>query len=174
VCPAGLALEHPAADILHHFTKHECPTNTGRPWTTSEVEEAVAIGPHVSLLDSEAMKQLQMEVEQKADRGQCRVVLWDDIKHNPPEHLKMWRIAMIPHKSREFRAILDLSFAIKLANGGVIPSVNGTSEKTAPKGTIDQLGHSLMRVIHAFTILIVLREKNGTLRMCFPRRRDSQ
>ena len=57
---------------------------------------------------------------------------------------------MIPHKSRLFRAILDLSFAIKLENGGVIPSVNDTSEKTAPEGAIDQLGHSLMQLIHAF------------------------
>ena len=86
----------------------------------------------------------------KVKKGQCWVILWDDIKHNPPEQLKISRIAMIPRKSRLFRAILNLSFAIKLENGGVIPSVNNTSEKTAPKGAIDQLGHSLMRLIYAF------------------------
>jgi len=57
---------------------------------------------------------------------------------------------MIQHKSRQFWAILDLSFVIKLENGGIIPSVNDTSEKTVPKGVIDQLGHSLMRIIHVF------------------------
>jgi len=57
---------------------------------------------------------------------------------------------MISHKSRQFQAILNLSFAINLENGGVIPSVNDTSEKTAPEGTIEHLEHLLMRIIHAF------------------------
>jgi hypothetical protein len=57
---------------------------------------------------------------------------------------------MIPHKSRRYRTILDLSFAIRLQDGSYVPSVNAASEKTAPHGAIDQLGHSLSRVIHAF------------------------
>ena len=67
-----------------------------------------------------------------------------------PEHLKVSFIAMMPYKLRKFRAILDLLFTIQLANGGILPSVNETSKKTVPKGVIDQLGHSLMRIIHAF------------------------
>ncbi len=39
---------------------------------------------------------------------------------------------------------------MRLAQGEVIPSVNSTTVKTAPKGAIDQLGHSLSRIIHAF------------------------
>ena len=57
---------------------------------------------------------------------------------------------MIPHKSRLFRAILDLSFRLGLKCGEDLNSVNESTEKTAPKGAIDQLGHSLMRMIHAF------------------------
>ena len=57
---------------------------------------------------------------------------------------------MIPHKSRLFRAILHLSFSIRLANGNQVPSVNDTSDKTAPQGACDQMGHSLMRLIHTF------------------------
>jgi hypothetical protein len=41
-------------------------------------------------------------------------------------------------------------FHIQLKQGGIVPSVNATTIKTAPKGTIDQLGHSLTQVIHAF------------------------
>ena len=59
-------------------------------------------------------------------------------------------IAMIPHKYQLFQEILDLSFAIRLKNGEILPSVNESSVKTAPQGVIDQLGHSLMRMIHAF------------------------
>ena len=57
---------------------------------------------------------------------------------------------MIPHKLRKFRAILDLSFAIRLLNGTPMQSVNESTVKTAPAGAIDQLGHLLMRIIHAF------------------------
>jgi hypothetical protein len=43
-----------------------------------------------------------------------------------------------------------LSFHLRLKQGGILPSVNATTIKTGPKGDIDQLGHSLMRIIHAF------------------------
>merc|ERR1712129_628357 len=84
-------------------------------------------------------------------KKQCKVVLWDDIKHNPPKQLNISPLAMIPHKSRMFRAILDLSFNIRLKSGEQLMAVNESSEKTAPKGAIDQLGHSLQRIIHART-----------------------
>ena len=35
-------------------------------------------------------------------------------------------------------------------SGEQLMAVNESSEKTAPKGAIDQLGHSLQRIIHAF------------------------
>jgi hypothetical protein len=59
-------------------------------------------------------------------------------------------VAAIPHKSRTYRSILDLSFSLRLEDGGIIESVNNTMEKWAPRGAIDQLGHLLKRLIHAF------------------------
>jgi hypothetical protein len=59
-------------------------------------------------------------------------------------------VAAIPHKSRAYRLILDLSFALRLTDGGSLPSVNDTTTKLAPSGAINQLGHSLKRIIHAF------------------------
>jgi hypothetical protein len=90
-------------------------------------------------------------VADKVARGQARVVLWDDIKHNHPWQLKVSPVATIPHKSRAYRSILDLSFNLRLENEGVIQSVNDTiTQKLAPRGAIDQLGHSLKHIIHAF------------------------
>ena len=43
-----------------------------------------------------------------------------------------------------------MSFHLRLKQGGILPSVNATTIKTAPKGAIDQLGHSLTRINHAF------------------------
>ena len=106
-------------------------------------------GPHVSAMVPEAMKQLQLEVAEKEKNDQVRVIKWDDIKDNLPKELKVSPIAMIPHKSRMFRAILDLSFGIRLEDGEQVPSVNESSIKTAPRGAINQLGQSLDRVIHA-------------------------
>lgn len=57
---------------------------------------------------------------------------------------------MVPHKSKPFRAILDLSWALKLMNGGILQSVNDSTTLSAPAGAIDPMGHSLERIIHAF------------------------
>jgi hypothetical protein len=64
--------------------------------------------------------------------------------------MKVFPIAAIPHKSKAFRLILDLSFSLQLTNGLVHQSVNDTTTKTAPRQAISQLGHSLQRIIHAF------------------------
>jgi len=148
--PQGLALEHPAADVLLDYAMGGCPVNAGRQWTKAEIQAAVDRGPHVSALVPDAMAQLQAEVNDKVKRGQVRLVNWEDIRESPPKELKVSPIAMIPHKSRKYRAILDLSFECRLKDGGVIQSVNDSTEKTAPRGAISQMGHSLMRIIHAF------------------------
>ena len=75
---------------------------------------------------------------------------WDNIKDNPPHQLKILPIAAILHKLKDIRSILDLSFRLCLANGGVQAAVNNTMEKTAPKRAIDQIGECLSGIIHAF------------------------
>ena len=64
--------------------------------------------------------------------------------------MKVSPIAEIPHKSKAFRSILDLSFSIKITPHGRVPSVNENNKKTAPGGAIDQIGHVLLHLIHAF------------------------
>ena len=148
--PSGLALNHPSAETLLSYATSGCPTQTGQNLSREQIEAAIERGPHVSVLVAEAMEQLQKEVSVKVQQGQAKVIMWDDIKHNFPPELKISPIAMIPHKSQAFRAIIDLSFALRLANGGDVPSINSTTTKAAPAGGIDQLGHSLWHMIHAF------------------------
>ena len=64
--------------------------------------------------------------------------------------MKVSPIAEIPHKSKAFRSILDLSFSIKLTPHGRISSVNVNNKKKAPGGVIYQIGHVLLYLIHAF------------------------
>jgi hypothetical protein len=101
-------------------------------------------------MSDEAIAHFKAEVEEKVKMGQAKLVAWDSIKDNPPAELKISPIAVIPHKSKQFRSILDLSFHLRLKQGGILPLVNATTVKIAPKGAIDQLGHSLTRIIHAF------------------------
>ena len=150
MCPKGLALHHPAASTLLEYASRGCPVNTGTPWTVEQMRAAIARGPHVSALVPDAMAQLDIEVQEKVKNGQARVVKWSDICHDPPSQLKISPVAMVPHNSRPYRAILDLSFPVRLSHSESVPSVNSTSTKTAPKGAIDQIGHVLPRIIHAF------------------------
>ena len=150
MCPVGLALHHPAADHLLEYATGGCPVKTGQRWSKRMMEEAITNGAHKSAMVPDAMKQLNEEVEAKERKGQCKVVRWDSICDNPPMESKISPIAMILHKSRAYWAILDLSFLLRLKDGNDIPSVNEATEKTAPQGAINQLGHSLTRIIHAF------------------------
>ena len=150
MAPQGLALHHEAARLLAEWEQMGCPTCTGRDWTTAEIQEAIDRGPHQSALEPDALRHFADEVKDKVEKGQARVVLWDEIKGNHPRQLKVSPVAAIPHKSRAYRSILDLSFSLRLTEGGALPSVNDTTTKLAPRGAVDQLGHSLKRIVHAF------------------------
>jgi hypothetical protein len=114
------------------------------------MQAAVDRGPHRLALTDNAIAHFRAEVDEKVKSGQAKLVVWDSIKDNPPVELKIFPVAAIPHKSKQFCSIQDLSFNLRLKQGGIVPSVNATTIKTAPKGAIDQLGHSLTRIIHAF------------------------
>ncbi len=112
--------------------------------------EAVARGPHQSSLSPDALAHFSAESAEKVKVRQAKLVLWDDIKDDPPHQLKILPIATIPHKSKAFQSVLDLSFCLCLRNGGFHYSVNDSTIKMAPRGALDQLGQALSRIIHAF------------------------
>ena len=87
----------------------------GHDWTPDDMEAAITKGPHSLALEDDAILQIQVESRGKAAQVFATIVRWDKIKQNPPSNLKFSQLEMIPHKSRKYRAILDLSFALKLA-----------------------------------------------------------
>jgi hypothetical protein len=105
--------------------------------------EAVERGPHRSATTPTAVQHFTEEIQEKLRTNQARLVPWDAIKDNPPPQLKISPIAAIPHKSKAFRSILDLSFRLRLKKGGVLAAVNDTTIKSVPKGAIDQIGECL-------------------------------
>ena len=187
MCPTGRALNHPAADTLREWARFGCPTRTGRNWTREEMWEAVERGPHRSATTPEAIIHFAEEIREKISTHQARLVPWEDIKDNPPAQLKISPIAAIPHKSKAFRSILDLSFRLRLKNGGVLAAVNNTTVKSAPKGQLirsENVSHGLsmrlqrrartQKYLWQSGILkmgsgewIAKRARNGPSRMCY-------
>ena len=102
MCPAGRDLEHPAGGILQVWATYGCPTKTGKPWTREVMTEAVQQGPHQSAMTPEALQHFAVEADKKVKQGQARIMMWDDIKDNPPQELKISPVAVIPHKSKAY------------------------------------------------------------------------
>ncbi|MGH7955102.1 MAG: hypothetical protein ACREOZ_03995, partial [Gloeomargaritales cyanobacterium] len=146
--PSGRALAHPAAPALIQYAQHGCPVDCGSNWTHEQITKAVERGPHPSANDPEAAKELWAEAREKVNQRFAQIVAWNDIKDNPPPSLKVSPVAMIPHKSRKFRAILDLSFQHSVGQMQS-PSVNDATKKMAHQETMDQMGSVLPRLFNA-------------------------
>ena len=68
---------------------------------------------------------------------------------------------MVPHKSRKYRAILDLSYQL-LVVGYLLPSVNDATKNFTPEEAISQIGSALPRIIG---VLARLDVNGGVMRM---------
>ena len=93
-----------------------------------------------------AITQLREETAEKIKHGYARIVKWADIKHNIPKKLKISPVAMIPHKSKQFRCILDLSFN-PYHKGNSLSSLNETTQKLSKAESMVQLGQTLKGIV---------------------------
>ena len=75
---------------------------------------------------------------------------WDNIKQNPLSNLNISPLEIIPYKSRKYRAILDLSFVLKVV-GWDLPLVIKETKETAPYEALDQVGTVIPRIIKTFS-----------------------
>eukprot|EP00978_Attheya_sp_CCMP212_P021268 scaffold61955_cov34-Attheya_sp.AAC.1 len=145
--PTGPACQHPAFPLLQEYATRGCPVDCGAPWTRQQIEAALERGPHKLATEPAASADLWKEAVDKSGQGFARIVPWKTIKDDLPVALKLSPIAMIPHNSRKFRAILDLSFSLCLY-GTEITSVNdATNKDDSPTNAMGQLGQVLPRLI---------------------------
>lgn len=142
--PTGPALDHPAAPLLENYSKNGCPVDCGLDSTVDQILAALAYGAHPSAKIPGALKScLIAEAETKVENCFATIVTWEDIKNDLPKKLKILPVAMIPHKSRAFQGILDLSFHIH-ALLEKNKSVNETTNKLAQQEAMNELGSALM------------------------------
>ena len=129
MCPRMRTLDHSAAPMLKEYASQGCPVDGGRNWTAEELEAAVEKGPHSSSLEPDAIEQIQREAREKAKQGCAKIYTWEWLRENLHKHpqLKLSPLAMIPHKSRKYRASLDLPYEL-LVSGCLLPSVNDATK----------------------------------------------
>ena len=144
--PCTFALGHSTAPMLKAWATTGCSLNLGPNWTKKQIITALQHGPHRSALQNDAIMALCAETNKKVVNRYTRTVQWGDIKQNIPQKLKISPVAMVPHKSRKFCTILDLSFSI-CYKGGTIPSVNNSTIKQAPTESMVQLEQCLKRIV---------------------------
>ena len=138
---------HPAIPLLNEYAAGGCPVDCGPDWDREQIELLLKRGPHHSATSHKAITQLRAETDDKCRHGYARVVKWGALKAQWPKRLKISPVAMIPHKSKPFRCILDLSFTLQ-HKGRRYSSVNAETTPLSLPQAMVQLGNSIHRLIH--------------------------
>jgi hypothetical protein len=145
--PRNEVLNHPAGSHLLQYALDGCPVDCGDDWTLKQLEAAIRNGAHASANVPEAAEACKKEALERVKEGLCRLVNWDDIKNDFPKNLKISPLAAVPHKSRVYQMIFDLSFQL-LVNGNKLDSVNNSSDKSlAHQESMYELGNVILRII---------------------------
>jgi hypothetical protein len=144
--PRSYAAFHRATPLLNSYATNGCPVQCGPDWSEEKILKLLRRGPHRSAKLKAAVRQLRQETQEKIKHGYARVVKWGDICRNIPKKLKISPVAMIPHKSKPFRCIMDLSFTL-YEGGKAYHSVNATTNKQSLWQSMAQLGLCVQRLI---------------------------
>ena len=175
--------------MLQHFGTHGCPVEVISDWTLQQLDQAVNYGAHPSATTPTAAAALRAEALEKVDQGFARLVSWSELRQTISDgaklHSKISPIAAIPHKSRLFRMILDLSHKGQRRFGthGKCSVNDLTDETAAPSLSMAQLGSTLGRIIYAVgsqpkskgpIVFCKLDIKDGFWRMCVPTTEEEQ
>ena len=106
----------------------------------------IRYGPRSSTMKASALKTLLIEVQEKIKQGYTRKISFGELRKRMPKNLKISPVVMMPHKSRDYRTILDLSFKLKV-NVTTMKSVNEGTVHTSPQHSMRELGRVIERMI---------------------------
>jgi hypothetical protein len=146
--PCNKALQHPAYPLLAKYATSGCPAHCGPHWTLQQLEDYIEYNNHSSAQQPQAAVAVRAEVLQKVEDGLCQLVPWNQLKTNLPLNLKVAPLAAIPHKTRDFRMILDLSFQLQRKDGVIYSSVNSAdTTQGVPAHSQAELGNVIPRIL---------------------------
>ena len=144
--PRTYTTHHRAKPLLQLLSTEGCPVNFGPACSTEKIEEEILHGPHMSVNSIEARTALRSEAHTKVHIGFTKILKYKTIKDRLPPTLKVSPEACIPHKSRQYSVILDLSFRLRV-HGKYLSSVNNATVKTAPQESMGQLVSTLKHLV---------------------------
>jgi hypothetical protein len=125
-----------------------CPTNLGPNWSPQQLQDYFNYGAHWSATSPEAAAFIHAEAIERENSGLCRIVRWKDIKNDPPPNLKLSPAAAVPHKSKTFRQLLDLTFALQAPDGTFYTPDNGAPpDPNLPSHSQFEMGNVTSRII---------------------------
>ena len=146
--PQDVARAHEFGPTLDEYSVKGVPVDCGGNWTRETIDAAIARGPHQSALTPEALELFQDDVvDYQVKAGFCRIVNWDDIKHDLPPQLKISPVAAVPQVGRRPRIILDLSFGVRIGDEVIQQAVNTTTASTSHPAALDFLGSAMPRIL---------------------------
>ena len=188
MCPGKIARSHPAGPLLQSYAEDGCPVIVEGDWTLEQLDSAVEYGAHPSAEKPEAAQACRKEALEKVEQGFAKLVPYSQLRRRfqlDKPHTKASPIAAIPHKSRLYRMILDLSRKGQGRKGQLKRvAVNDlTKEDAAPLHSMSQLGKVLPRFIYTLAtapdedgpiLLCKLDIKDGFWRMCVPEKDEEQ
>jgi hypothetical protein len=147
IYPRNKVLDHPAGPDLLQYALDGCPVDCGDDWTLKQLEAAILNRAHASANIPKAAEACKKEALEWVKEGSCWLVNWIDIKDNFPTNLKISPLAAVPHKSRKYRMILNLSIQL-LVNSRCLKSVNDSLDKSlAKQEALFELGNVIPRII---------------------------
>ena len=106
------------------------------------MDAAVEKGPHLSAREPGAAEQFRKEAREKEAQGFCRILKWKTLRRDPPRDLKISPLAAVPHKSRSWRAILDLSFELEVNGKLVMRQPNELEEEAKQSAETYEVEHA--------------------------------
>jgi len=112
--------------MLLQFAQEGCPVDCGPAWTLDQLRAAVERGNHPSARAPDAAACLHAEMLEKVQQGFAQIIPWSELEKNPPPNLKISPLAAVPHKSRPYRAIIDLSYNLQV-DDTILASVNSST-----------------------------------------------
>jgi len=149
----GLMYPHPSTShhlaypILLKFATDGCPVDCGPAWSSQQLHKAIQRGNHPLACTPEAIICLCKEMLEKVKQGFAKIIPWSKLEKSHHPNLKISPLAAIPHKSRPFCAILDLSYT-PIIDGQPLSSVNALTKPCSHPASMKQLGQVLPRIIY--------------------------
>ena len=118
-------------------------------------------GAHPLAHQPDAARACPAEALEKVEQGFCQLITWNELKCRCKTNKahKVSPIAAIPHKSRDHRMILDLSYD----RPGCLSVNDSTVKERVPLEALCQLGNVLPCCTHA---LAMAGKGAGLLLMC--------